>query len=224
MRLKVPPKEALRLIDILIQRGSPLYDPLASNRDFPSIIATKFIGLNAWYITAEATLRLIFADYTPIYKFSKNIQKFISDIKKNNGMETSKADYNNILLSLDTLATYYDQLLKEVQSVLFYIHDKAQICFYSAICQLLPSSNEASLCKFLFENFSFNQFVEMELIYEKAFGGDSEKYDRKCAEKVKNAFNGINEKTNDSFGFPIVKKKKTLLALTIPSRFLAPIN
>jgi hypothetical protein len=121
---------------------------------------------------------------------------------------------------LHILGEYYRQLSEQVFVPLFYIPDKAQLCFFASICPLEADSNEDAVCRFLFKQYSYHEWVEMEDIFVGALGGNRDEYGGKDKTKIENAYDGVNRKTNEAFGFPVLKKRKTLIALNLPSRFL----
>jgi len=217
MRLKVSPKEALTKIDNLIYEG---YEMLV---DCCRIAEGNGKMLREWYEKAWDVLTEVFLDFAPLYTFLKTDQEAgtrasieiasLIDGEKDDGSEGLRA-------ALEVLNQYYQELSAQVYTPLFYIPDKSQICFFASVCGLQPDSNEDALCKYLFEHFNFNEWVEMENIYVRAFGGNADEYDKQDKAKIENAAEGVNKKANDAFGFSVFQKKKTLLALHLPSRFL----
>jgi hypothetical protein len=105
-------------------------------------------------------------------------------------------------------------------SSLLFLSVSLQICFFASVCGLQPDSNEDTLCKYIFEGYNFNEWVEIEDVFTNAFGGNADEYDKQDKAKIENAAEGVNKKTNDAFGFPVFQQKKTLLSLHLPSRFL----
>ncbi|MCC7196848.1 hypothetical protein IT413_01480 [Candidatus Peregrinibacteria bacterium] len=221
MRLKVPPKEALKVIDQIIEKGFKVYS-LSLKKGW--MYDPALYQLDSWYAESKKFLNDIFLDFTPIYAFSKDLEAYTSLVDAGDLRQKRLQENNKLLLnSLDLLSKYYDLLEKDSYSPLFYIPEKAQICFFTSISQLDPNSMQSDLCKYLFQS-NFNQFHEKEDIFKAIFREDIRDFNADYSKKINTAMECINEKTIESFGFPIVKKRKTLLALTIPSRFLTIEN
>jgi hypothetical protein len=128
--------------------------------------------------------------------------------------------------NLRTLVSFYDELKILVRNPLVYLEDKAQICFYDFIQQLEPSSNEAALCKFMFQ-FSVGEWKEFADVYDYISGGgfeDQDRWDENWKSVVNSAYDGINRKTNKVFDFPILKKQKLMLSLNFPSRLVSNLT
>ncbi|TSC59438.1 MAG: hypothetical protein Greene041662_470 [Candidatus Peregrinibacteria bacterium Greene0416_62] len=232
MRLKVSPKAALGTIDTLIYEGFELQMEYGSNLkdDHSAIIVAEedLKKISAWHDKTVEGLRDIFLDFAPVYFFWKAIddakveEKEIPIDSFRIGLPEHNYKYYAQILDggLRILGEYYRQLSEQVFTPLFYIPDKAQLCFFASICPIEPDSNEDAVCRFLFKRYSYHEWVEMEDIFVGAFGGNKDEYSGKDKTKIENAYDGVNRKTNEAFGFPILKKRKTLIALNLPSRFL----
>ncbi|MBP7075033.1 MAG: hypothetical protein KBA81_06580 [Rhabdochlamydiaceae bacterium] len=229
MRLKVSPKSALDSIDKLVYEGFDL------QRDYGSdLVSSSYANpiknedrkkINDWHTKCVRTLRKIFLDFTPVYFFWKAIEDEEIEASASAGVvffdgHNDKYYAQMLRGGLKTLGEYYSQLTDQVFTPLFYITDKAQICFFASVCPLEPSSNEDAVCRFLFGKYNYHEWVEMEDIYVGAFGGNSEEYDTQAKTKIESAYDGLNKKTNEDFGFPLLKKRKNMIALNLPSRFL----
>ncbi len=222
MRLKVSPKEALITIDVLIYKGYDIYSSLhdrtaAMPMDDVNLSREDRLKVVEWHDKATDKLSDIFTDFTPIYLFVQPLQEQDEDF--DSYMRPKK--YSTMLKTgLHVLSGYYQQLTEQIYTPLFYIFDKAQICFFASVCPLEPDSNEDAICRFLFKKYNYHEWVEMEDIVVGAFGGNKDEYSTQDKAKVENAYDGVNRKTNEAFGFPLLKKSKTLVALNLPSRFL----
>jgi len=181
-------------------------------------------AIDDWYDKTVKTLRAVFTDFAPVYSFWKAIENEKDGTKKDLFLLTSRCDpqdYARLLnAGLRILGEYYRQLSDQVFTPLFYIPNKAHLCFFASLCPLEPESNEDAVCRFLFKQYSYHEWVEMEDIFAGAFGGNKDEYSGKDKAKIENAYDGVNGKTNEVFGFPVLKKRKTLIALNLPSRFL----
>lgn len=221
MRLKVSPKEAITTIDRLIYEGYEIYSSL---RDSPSSMIDDInlshpdrLKVSEWHGKVIDELTATFIDFTPVYLFLQPMHEHDDNFQ--NFMHSKR--YSTMLKSgLQVLSGYYQGLSEQVYTPLFYISDRAQICFFASVCPLQPDSNEDALCRYMFDNHSFNEWVEMTDIFTRAFGGSADEYDKQDRAKVENAAEGVNKKTNEAFEFPVFRQKKTLLSLHLPSRFL----
>ncbi len=235
MRLKTSPKEALSKINELVLNGSVLLCSMESEAEYAlgdqrkaksrikvsrpsSQLLKRFDGeYQAWDQAAEELLRHIFVDYVPIHVFTSSFWK----VEPINNVAVEVADFRLIVdtlrLKLDILVNYYNGLADKMKNPLIYLPDRVQIWFYDFCCPLQTDSNEATLCHYIF-GFSIGEKVEMEDIFAEGFGGNRDDYCGKDKAQIKHAYDGINRKTNDTFGFPILKKEGTTLCLTLPSR------
>lgn len=124
---------------------------------------------------------------------------------------------NTFQAKLKVLADHYNDIKDSVRSPLFYLPDRAIICFYDFVCPLKVDSNEASVCAFMFQ-YSIGEKVEMIDAYNHMFGEQRTTLGVAEKDKIKNAIDGINRKTNRAFGFPIIAKDTVTISLTIPAR------
>lgn len=229
MRLKVSPKAALIAIDRLIYQGFDLQREYGYWLKSSSAVGLTKEGkekLEKWHSKAIETLQKVFLDFAPVYFFFKAIDDQ-DDYEKRDLYSFSLMDgtdpreYAKILNGgLQILGEYYQRLSDQVYTPLFYAADKAQICFFASVCALQPDSNEDTLCRYMFTHHSFNEWVEMEDIFARSFGGNKDEYDKKDRAKIENAAEGVNKKAKDAFDFPVFRQKKTLVSLHLPSRFL----
>jgi len=221
MRLKVSPKEALTVIDRLLIEG---YDLLESC--MPGMVQGEDKKLMEWLSKTVDYLYALFLDFSPIYTFLKASRK-ISGHGFHFGISLNEKDEPwkvHMIEALDVLHSFYQNLAEQLYTPLFYIPDKAQICFFASVCPLQPDSNEDALCRYMFSQHSYHEWVEMEDVFVHAFGGSADEYNKQDKAKIDNAHDGVNRKSNEAFGFPLFKKKKALLCLNLPSRFLREDN
>lgn len=232
MRLKESPKAALGAIDRLIYDGFDLQREHGNDLKNGDSISNRVTDedrkkIDDWHDKTVKALQEIFLDFAPVYFFWKAIDdEKLEETEAgyelyDGGQPNNNKYYSKILAGgLRILSEYYRQLSEQIFTPLFYIPDKAQLCFFASICPLEPDSNEDSVCRFLFKKYSYHEWVEMEDIVIGAFGANKDEYSTQDKAKVENAYDGVNRKTNEAFGFPVLKKRKTLVALSLPSRFL----
>ena len=179
-----------------------------------------------WRDETKELLEGIFMDFTPVHTFMDARGEFYSETSPF-GRSWRFEKYINVTRTLDAkiaiLIGFYEALSDGIRSPLTYLPDQAKICFYDFVCPLTADTNESLLCGFMF-GFSIGEKVEMEDIFAGAFHGNKEDFCGKDRETIKNAYDGINRKTNDVFGFPILKKDGTTLCLTLPSRVAANLT
>jgi hypothetical protein len=176
-----------------------------------------------WFYETKELLEGIFMDFTPVHTFMDARGEFYSNPSPFGG-SYGFAKYINVTRTLDAkiavLIDFYKTLSEDIRSPLTYLIDQAKVCFYDFVCPMKVDSNEASLCAFMFQ-YSIGEKVEMEDIFTDGFGGNRDEYCGKDRTKIKNAYDGINRKTNEVFGFPILKKDGTTLCLTLPMTALS---
>jgi hypothetical protein len=247
MRLKVSPKEALLRIDKLVLNGDVTLCDIRSRYDEKHrlwekkmndpehfIERSQYIRIGpertltdedldeyhekawAWEDKAEEELRDIYMDHVPVFVFLSTYPQ-TRTFDNCPDLTSYFKLHDTFRAKLHLLATYYKELQDGMKSPLSYLSDQAKICFYDFICPLTADTNEALLCSFMF-GFSVGEKVEMEDIFAGAFHGNKDEFCGKDREVIKHAYDGINRKTNDAFGFPILKKDGTTLCLTLPSR------
>jgi hypothetical protein len=174
----------------------------------------------AWRDETKEVLESIFMDFTPVHAFMDAFGEFYSDPSPF-GRSWRFEKYINLKRELDAklevLIGFYKELSDDIRSPLTYLTDQAKVCFYDFVCPLQIDSNEASLCAFMFQ-FSIGEKVEMVDVYNHMFGLQETTLNTAAKNKIKNAVDGINGKTNKVFGFPILAKDATTINLTIPAR------
>lgn len=248
MRLKKSPKEAIRIIDKLIQGGIKIMDWIRSE-DWDQHKNPIVTSLEEYHALRKATnkptkledleffsskcdewskaclkeLKGIFLDVAPVYSF-RNASP--TNINK----EDPHGDYVALEASLESklnvLVKYYDQVSSFIRSPLVYLPEKAQIWFYDFLVQLEPDSNEASLCSFMFD-FGIGELKEFEDIYAHIKGEsieESHSWPKGWRATLNNAYDGINKKTNKKLGFSVLSKSKNQLSVNFPNRFIKGIS
>lgn len=217
-----PAKPNLAVINALFP-SIPSINSLLGYDGFQSKIAEKRMEelrkeYNEWRDGTKAILEDIFMDFTPIYTFMDAQGEWYSESFPSNGRS---AEYINMSRTVDAkigvLIGFYKTLSEDIRSPLTYLTDQAKVCFYDFICQLKVDSNEASFCAFMFEH-SIGEKVEMIDAYNHMFGEQRTTLGAAEKDKIKNAVDGINRKTNKVFGFPIIAKDTTTINLTVPAR------
>lgn len=172
-----------------------------------------------WRSDTKEILEGIFMDFTPVHTFMDAMGEFYSQSFPFG--ERRSQDFINMTRQLDAklevLIGFYKSLSENIRSPLTYLTDQAKVCFYDFVCPLKTDSNEASLCAFMFQH-SIGEKVEMIDVYNHMFGEQRTTLDTTGKNKIKNAVDGINRKTNEVFGFPIIAKDTTTISLTVPAR------
>lgn len=241
MRLKVSPLEALSRIDSMVKEGSKFvpigHRKYLANESKPASseslwdvfyqkLASSSAQIDQWINKSVKELEEVFQDYTPIYSFSKAGHKPFKVIEEVEVLteESFEMDVEMVEAKLQVLNDFYNSLSALTKTPLFYLAEKAQICFYNFMCQLKPSSDEAELCRYMFD-FSIGERQEFSDIYAFIKGENadlSDEWPKKWANSVVYAYDGVNRKTNKNFRFPIfTKEQNATLALTLPSRFIS---
>lgn len=216
MRLKVSSKEALKIVDVLVAKGYELTrDP------YFSVTSDEEKVVDKWFDEARKDLKQIFFDSVPIYRVLK-CRKPKEGVRYPVYLFPNKKEVVPIEVqledALDVLVGYYDYLVAQEKSPVRYLPDKAEIWLYDLCCSLVPESNESELCRYMF-NLGIGEWAEISEIHKVIKG---EEYDPKAKDKnaVLNALDGVNRKTKEAFDFQLLKKRKTVVALAIPTRFI----
>jgi len=169
-----------------------------------------------WRARTKAALEEIFTDFSPVYAFLNASGEWSS-----HPMDRVFEKYINMRRSLeakvDKLISFYEALARNIRNPLVFLPKQAKLCFYDLVCPLVPDKNEAILCSYLF-GFGVGETVEMLDAFNYMKGTDVIKLDAKSKGVVLNACDGINRKTKESFGFPIISRAGVTLRLSLPSR------
>ncbi|NCP67826.1 hypothetical protein GW756_05740 [bacterium] len=174
-----------------------------------------------WQQSCFEVFEIIFSDYVPVNTFerasSQNRKRDLYEIY----FFGKHTDLVALLeVKLKVLRDFYTEISKNVRSPLTYLSEKNQIVFYDFVCQLKPDSNEALLCKKMFE-FPIGESIEEIDVYEFITGDNDGISDKSSHNLIKNACDGVNRKTKDSFGFSIMKNQAKSIKLSIPSKIIA---
>ena len=180
-----------------------------------------------WRDRTETELTAIYMDFTPMYAFRNSYGEYYAPQIGIGGIDRDYQEYVNTKREIEektnTLIGFYNALVDNIRSPLFYLNDRATICFYYFSCPLKADTNEAALCDFLFQR-SMGEKMEMLDAYNHITGSHNETLNANERKTVTNAYDGINRKTKQSFGFPIVAKDKMTLRLTLPARVTTNIS
>lgn len=280
MQLKVPPKEALTILENLIKKGDELYEWMDTHYDAikdeldkkeqASIIAfkkreqeeSKKEQINNQEQTTINTLKAIAPHLLPKVEdgslsidekdrqYERAIEKY--QVKKRDWMEAateaiSCISGNYVLLRLFNEASWqkssnqpyipslerqvddkfddfiyirnnldakihffqnlYLEIEKDAKDPLYYIPERSTICWCNRVVELGSNSNQAALCKFIFQ---YPIGAKKEFIDAYCFitGEDEDCFERSL---VVTAMGEVNKKTKKIFGFSIFRKDKQLL-------------
>lgn len=251
MRLKVSINDALSKINQLIKEGGDLLtmirgeqwdgfkDPailngrdlleqkeyeqevnLIADETFERDFEPKF---TKWKEASLRALGQIYIDYVPIYSF-QNASGDLRSLPQRAYNRTFLLLESNIEAKIAVLVGFYDYLLGFHKMPLFYLKDKCEIWFYDYSCNLLPNSNQSTLCGYMFD-FSVGEFKEIADIYAYMTGEDvldSHKWPKKWKTVVNTACREINRKTKKKLGFPVIKTiRETLFSINLPPKFIS---
>lgn len=249
MHLKMSVREALLKIDSLLKEGVEIMDwirgedwddfrmPIISSLEDheelnkkepprPSIFDESLIEniefvetkLKAWNKKCIKVLRTIFIDEAHIYRFRSALKKESVDRKYNK-------DYLAIELplesKLDVLSDYYFDLYPLIKAAISYDPESAKLHYYDFVQELEPGSNEADLCSCLFKK-GIGEKVDYADVYAYIKGAninEQDRWDKDWKKVIRNAYDGINKKTNKRFGFNLISKEDSAICLNFPSRF-----
>lgn len=168
-----------------------------------------------WDERTKVALQEIFTDFSPVYSFVNARGEWSS-----HPMDKLFEKYINLDRRLEakvnTLIGFYNALSANIRSPLIYLKDQAKLCFYDLVCPLKADSNEAALCSFVFQS-SIGEKIEMIDAYNHIFGEQAEPSAAE-KDKIKNAVDGINRKTNKIFGFSILATDKSTISIRLPAR------
>gem|GEM_PF-4407367 len=218
------PARSFANLDLITAFSMPSASPLFGDSDFVSKISEQEMKelrrqFADWRDRTKQGLESVFMDFTPVHTFMDARGEWYSQSFPLGERRTE--EYINITRQLDAkvavLIGFYKTLSENIRSPLIYLPDQAKVCFYDFICPLKAGDNEASLCVFLFQH-SIGEKVEMVDAYNYMFGDQHLTLDTIEKNKIKNAADGINRKTNKAFGFPIVAKDTNTVNLTVPTR------
>jgi len=178
---------------------------------------------DSWKERCTTTLKSVFLDYTPLHIFTTAdvpIRETSALYRQHKNDQKCDEISDRWRPEINVLISFYSELSKNAKSPLFYIPEKAQICFYDFVVQLTPETNEATLTEKLFEQ-AIGELIDDYELYEHITGEDTESglgMDSKAKSLLKNAVDGINRKTDKYFGFPLVRQSKGKIALIPPTK------
>ncbi len=174
--------------------------------------------LRAWIKKCVKVLRAVFIDEVHIYRFRSALKK--EDIDR---------EYNKNYLSiellleskLDVLSDYYFDIYPLIKAVISYDPESAKLHYYDFVQELDSTSNEADLCSCLFRK-GIGERINYADAYAYIKGAsisEQDRWDKGWKKVIKNAYDGINKKTNKRFGFNLISKEDSAICLNFPSRF-----
>jgi len=180
-----------------------------------------------WLNRTETALQNIFMDFTPVYSYLNSYGEHYTPKHITFGSDDGFQEFINtkreIQAKTNTLIGFYNMLVGNIRSPLFYLSDKDIICFYDLVCPLTASTNEAELCRCVFEH-SIGEKVEMLDVYNHMQGEQEGSLNAEQRKTIANACDGVNRKTRDAFGFPILSKDGVTISLTLPSRVTSTLT
>lgn len=223
MNLSIPSKKAVKIIDEFVNTGSELLSicriQLIHKCNQSTIGKDNVEKLEQWNTELLERLEHIFQDYTPVSYVSDIIEERYSIPKITGNFHQALSFRGKEMLEevLPLLRRYYSILSENTDSVLYFASKTSQICFLDMVCDIEPDSNQYMLIKYILETASYGENIDFETIWREGFGENENTYDVKTQEKIKNAFEGINKKTLEIFGFSLFKKKKMFLNIIKPN-------
>jgi len=238
MRLKVTPFEALKKINELVEKGYKIQKNELENIRVEKVDKVFKMGLSKrneneidtdyhqavfqWSNDSYNELKNIFKDFTILYDFHLRIsnEKFLNLISNSEDSLILRA-HKQFMIQMDILVSYYQDLSTLFKSPLGYDDKRNKLYYLDCHIQLESDSNEACLCKYMFENYAIGDLVPYEKIYEYITGEVDTYNHKKDFNIVKNAFGGINKKTCDRWKFPIFSSKKMFLSLELPPKIIS---
>ncbi len=242
MYLKTSVREALFKIDQLIKQGVEMMNGIRGDYwdDYKNPIITdpkeyreledqkiedidfeEFEALEGktrkWLDLCKATLKEIFIDSAHFYRFVSASKEVVIQRRYN-----SKFIQIELLLEakLDVLSDYFFELYPLASAPLSYNPESARIHYYDFVQQLVPDTHEASLCSLLFQK-GIGETVDFTDAYAFMTGESLEeihKWKNGWKNTITGAYDGINRKTNKSFGFNLLSKSKNQICLNFPGR------
>src|SRR3989338_431871 len=211
MKLKVSVRTAISTVESLIQKGLLLYEKptrqiTANEITAPSMIGNRFCFMDVRVYPKQEGIRII--------EWNDNAEHILTDvfddvwlqihfihICKPAYIESDQSTANEFLIEkLKILENSANELNKMIKTPLVYLPERTAIKYQDTECELLPSSKQAAVCKYVFENNDEGENIDIAMIDHYLSGENEMKSDQ-----VKNAAIEINKKTNDAFGFPIFK-------------------
>jgi hypothetical protein len=233
MRLKLPPFDVLKRINAVISLGAVfrslgeiMHDKYEIKKEPSPQDLDEWYGENysTWYKDTLAILEECFEDSTPatMFKYPREMVH-LEDV---NAESKGHKPLSSIQSRLNVLYDLYTMVQESVRTPLAYAKEAAVLSYFGIECGLTPETAEADLCRYMFK-FSIGSWQEFEDVYDFMFANKQMKktWEKGWEKKIVYAYDGVNRKTNKTFGFPILKKDKNLLiALTLPSRFVARLD
>lgn len=242
MRLNNSPKIVLDKLDELVRVGRELLDEMTedyllewldpqntpnpnphnkSQQKMPKYLQRH----SKWINESKESLANIFQDAPPGHLFlSAGFDAWKLPTKMSE-MRQYEVIVNDLDEKLKVLSHFYELVSVSAKSPLSYIKNKAIICFYDFDCPLKIMTNEATLCQVLF-SYPIGRPIDQDQIFGEMNGEGGYanlEFSNKDKLEIKHAYEGINNKTRKTFGFPIIKSSKNTLKIVLPSEIISRI-
>lgn len=254
MNLKTTPKEAVKIIDLLVKQGADLLKLLECHealsefkrrreserlKESPKYVLTTINGISKeekprrkdiksykerhseWEENIRNALKSIYQDFSPKFQFTR----IEGDYSLINAKQTPEFKAFLITTSkfekqLSFLIAKYQELADFLTYPLFYISADRRLVYYDRVVELSPNTDETMLCDLMFEA-PMGQTKTYNEIYSSLTGEseeETEKWPSNWKNKVRNAYEGVNKKTEKTFGFGVYKSKgKNMIFINIPA-------
>ena len=120
-------------------------------------------------------------------------------------------------LSIDFLEKLRESIENQMKCPLQYLKDSAQILYYDVVCQLQPNSFEEQVTQSVMK-LTVGEYKGIADLYEDITGDKDDLPSKKWIQKVKDAINGVNRKTNKTFGFQVFGTQGNTVSMFLPSQ------
>lgn len=230
MLLKLPPKEALEILDQLIQEGTQLIVDGESPGQGSIVGGDMFADpevnpeFDSWTKLATRRLMEIFYHNAPSAVFvmatiryrkvlsGNGVSRMVDAFRRAYPEPTTVFELRNNLLEI--LLRHFREINEMIVTPLFYISSRRQIIHNDQIVELQPDTREAAFCELMFQH-SIGEPVSVSKLY-KAIINDGE-YASEQKVKIKHLVDSVNSKTRLQFQFPIYRMKGVVCYTYLPS-------
>lgn len=254
MNLKTTPKEAVKIVDLLVKQGADLlllvesHETLAEFKrrreaekleESPNWAETNMNGkpierkpcrkdlkiykqrYAEWEENIKVALTSIYQDFSPRFQFTRIESDYnLVNKKQTPEFKTFLLVTSRLERQLSFLTDKYQELITFLTSPLFFIPTDSRLVYYDRTVELSPDTDENAFCKLMFA-IPLGQTKTYSEIYSYLTGEleeESKKWPNNWKNKVRNAYEGVNKKTEKAFGFGIYKSKgKNLIFINIPA-------
>lgn len=216
MKIRVPLKQALASLNEIIKTGTDLGPHLSSwgSFDEDSISRRKA----DWSIRAFQVVETIFEDSEPLFRFSELAQEpstpssYAEVISGKDSLEAEKI----FRYRLGLLAEFYREIEKKCVVPIEYVDSMSCLRFKDKVVELVPSSFERELCRYMFREYDFGQLIELQDVAKGLFYDEEDQSKEDLKERgvrIQTAASEVNRKTNSVFGFPVYRLPKNEIGL-----------